>query len=325
MDSALGGERINRNVSELSQKLLEGCKLLADSCPETNVPLVSTPDGRLFSVGNHCYYVRDGSELRKLSAGDAASPPSVGRGAAANGTAVHAEPAFPSPAWDSGSSSAAVPPPTGDADAASLSQLVAQKLLDGFSLLSESCAVTNVPLVQDPHGRILSVGTGKMYERVGSELRELPPSPTPPGSARAAPAASPFTAALGALGGGVPMPAATLPPDPLAPIASSPLVPKPTPVAAPTSPPAVQYSPPPVPAARVAAPALPASAAADIDAVSPPAPLRLSIDATLAVLAAQLDAARAELARAAGGPQVVTPHVTLVKEIAEAIAALRAL
>ena len=38
-------ERINRNVNELSQKLLEGCKLLSDSCPETNVPLVSTKDG----------------------------------------------------------------------------------------------------------------------------------------------------------------------------------------------------------------------------------------------------------------------------------------
>ena len=65
-------ERINRNVNELSQKLLEGCKLLcacapaagvhhcgltnlavprarrSDSCPETNVPLVSTKDGRMY-------------------------------------------------------------------------------------------------------------------------------------------------------------------------------------------------------------------------------------------------------------------------------------
>ena len=43
-------ERINRNVNELSQKLLEGCKLLSDSCPETNVPLVSTKDGARASV-----------------------------------------------------------------------------------------------------------------------------------------------------------------------------------------------------------------------------------------------------------------------------------
>jgi MinD superfamily P-loop ATPase len=43
-------ERINKNVNELSQKLLEGCKLLSDSCPETNVPLVSTKDGRMYSV-----------------------------------------------------------------------------------------------------------------------------------------------------------------------------------------------------------------------------------------------------------------------------------
>ena len=40
-------DSVDRNVSELSQKLLEGCKLLSESCPETNVPLVSTLDGRM--------------------------------------------------------------------------------------------------------------------------------------------------------------------------------------------------------------------------------------------------------------------------------------
>ena len=45
-------ERINANVNSLSQRLLEGCKLLSESCPETNVPLVSTQDGRMYSVGN---------------------------------------------------------------------------------------------------------------------------------------------------------------------------------------------------------------------------------------------------------------------------------
>ena len=58
-------ERINMNVNSLSEKLLEGCKLLSDSCPETNVPLVSTPEGRMFSVGNGCYYVKEGDVLRK--------------------------------------------------------------------------------------------------------------------------------------------------------------------------------------------------------------------------------------------------------------------
>ena len=30
-------ERVKRNVSELSKRLLEGCSILSDSCPETNV------------------------------------------------------------------------------------------------------------------------------------------------------------------------------------------------------------------------------------------------------------------------------------------------
>ena len=56
-------DSVDRNVSELSQKLLEGCKLLHESCPETNVPLVATKDGRMYSVGNGCYYVHEGGAV----------------------------------------------------------------------------------------------------------------------------------------------------------------------------------------------------------------------------------------------------------------------
>ena len=66
-------DSVDRNVSELSQKLLEGCKLLHESCPETNVPLVATKDGRMYSVGNGCYYVHEGGALVK-SGKEAASP-----------------------------------------------------------------------------------------------------------------------------------------------------------------------------------------------------------------------------------------------------------
>ena len=148
-------ERINRNVNELSQKLLEGCKLLSDSCPETNVPLVSTKDGRMYSVGNGSYYVRDSAgELRKVGAEQpAAAEPSLLSSAAAGGS--------PGPAGSPRSSAPALasPSPAAEAEAQSLSARVAQKLLEGYTLLSDSCPHTNVPLVQSTAGQILSVGT----------------------------------------------------------------------------------------------------------------------------------------------------------------------
>lgn len=165
-------DSVDRNVSELSQKLLEGCKLLSDSCPETNVPLVSTPDGRMFSVGNGCYYVKEGDVLRKEAPAASALP---------------ATPGSPPRAGTAGGIDATT------ADGTSLSSKVAAKLLDGYTLLSESCPVTSVPLVQDAQGRILSVGTGLWYERTGGQLVEArngitatsapPPHPGPPSDA----------------------------------------------------------------------------------------------------------------------------------------------
>jgi uncharacterized Zn finger protein (UPF0148 family) len=167
-------QRINANVNSLSQKLLEGCKLLSDSCPETNVPLVSTPDGRMYSVGNGCYYVREGSELVKApaDAAPAGPPPQT--------PAAHSSPGrggFLAPSVRSiGNVEPPSAPPT---DQQSLSSRVAAKLLEGFTLLSESCPVTSVPLVQDAQGRILSVGTGRWYERTGGELIEAPGAASP--------------------------------------------------------------------------------------------------------------------------------------------------
>ena len=46
-----------------------------------------------------------------------------------------------------------------------LSSLIADKLLEGFELLPESCPVTRVPLVQNQHGHVFSVGTGQWFER----------------------------------------------------------------------------------------------------------------------------------------------------------------
>lgn len=168
--------RINANVNSLSQKLLEGCKLLSDSCPETNVPLVSTTDGRMYSVGNGCYYVREGSELVKApsEAATAAMPPPetpVSQASPARG-------GFLAPSVGSAGvvEPPSAPPPT---DQQSLSSRVAAKLLEGFTLLSESCPVTSVPLVQDAQGRILSVGTGRWYERTGGDLIEAPGAASP--------------------------------------------------------------------------------------------------------------------------------------------------
>lgn len=161
-------ERINRNVNELSAKLLEGCKLLSESCPDTNVPLVLTKDGRMFSVGSSRYYRREGGRL--VPAAEPLPP---------------AEQAHPQ-TWmrDDGQPSLDMayppyaPPAEHYADDVSprgLSERVASKLLDGWQLLAESCPETNVPLVHSRDGLVLSVGTGKSFVRDASgALRELP-------------------------------------------------------------------------------------------------------------------------------------------------------
>ena len=54
--------------TEIGRKLGEGCTVLYGvKCPETNIPLVLTPGGRMYSVGNECYYRREGTQLVKVS------------------------------------------------------------------------------------------------------------------------------------------------------------------------------------------------------------------------------------------------------------------
>jgi len=298
-------DSVDRNVSELSQKLLEGCKLLHESCPETNVPLVATKDGRMYSVGNGCYYVHEGGALVK-SGKEAASPLRPIATPIAPPTAT-----APTPA--------AAPPPAAD-DSASLSAMVAQKLLEGFTLLSDSCPTTNVPLVQNKQGQIFSVGTGRYYERRGDgKLAELGVA----AAASPAPSSVPSSELLRAM-------------NDAAPPAGSPLAPP--------------YSPPPPAAASAAVadalaaaaapppsysgtvswpPASPLAAAAAAAGYAPPpapaaAPPAGLVDATVQLLYAKLGEAKAALALAAG-PDAAAPTITLIKETALAIAALRAL
>jgi len=152
-------DRVNRNVNELSKRLLEGCSILSDSCPETNVPLVLTLDKRIYSVGTDAYYERDGSGgLRRVRS--TASAPGGGLAPAALLRSSGA----------GGADATLRSPNGGGAGESSLSALVAEKLLAGYTLLSESCAVTNVPLLEAPDGRVLSVGTGEWFERRGAGL-----------------------------------------------------------------------------------------------------------------------------------------------------------
>ncbi|KAL1519138.1 hypothetical protein AB1Y20_003400 [Prymnesium parvum] len=289
-------ERINKNVNELSQKLLEGCKLLSESCPETNVPLVSTKDGRMYSVGNGCYYIRDRGVLLKLdnhpSTPSISAPPSP----------------VPTPSRISHSAKRADVSPTSggfsraaDESSQTLSARVAQKLLDGFTLLSESCPATNVPLVQNASGQIFSVGTNKWYVRVAGELRETDDpgwsapaaQRTPqwgarhstPSAAEAKPAAPRFT------------PAVEMPPPP----PRTPTVPQ-------------TFG-----SGRESAPF---EAARSLDGGAK-ADLPRSVQATIVALTSKLDEARAALVTSRG--QDALPHVTLIKEIATSIGALRSL
>jgi len=174
------------------KKLLEGCKLLSDSCPETNVPLVSTADGRMYSVGNGAYYMRHGNEIVKVADTPAvpASPAKVESPTRGFITAhVHAPPGSVVP--PSGGRTPSGAALAAGADGQSLSSRVAAKLLEGYTLLSESCPSTSVPLVQDQSGHILSVGTGRWYERTGGQLTEVgPPSAPVPGLAASTPIAA---------------------------------------------------------------------------------------------------------------------------------------
>ena len=315
--------RINANVNSLSQKLLEGCKLLSESCPDTNVPLVLTPDGRMYSVGNGVYYAREGGEMIKVPDVPVAAP-----------TKPPSTPSSPNRGflgYAPGSALGTVEMPSA-APEQSLSSRVAAKLLEGFTLLSESCPVTSVPLVQDPSGRILSVGTGRWYERTGGELLETS-VPGPP----LAVMPTAFT------NGGTPaVPTPALPTPPPAMIAPRQLPPVPvyTPAMPPTTPQPAAYPP------YAAAPAAPASmeygsgasaavasavlqsssspaTAAAYSGVAPSASLKVTSAEAVAVLSARLQEAVGALSdspiRDAG------MYVVMVKDIALAIAALKAL
>ena len=306
-------EKINANVNSLSQKLLEGCKLLSESCPDTNVPLVSTPDGRMYSVGNGAYYVREGGELLKVpgepTVAQLSAPASPDRGMLG---------------FTPGAPTGSVQFPSAAPPEQSLSSRVAAKLLEGFTLLSESCPVTSVPLVQDPSGRILSVGTGKWYERTGGELLE-----THPATAMPPPSMTPFAAQ---------------PPAPNQMHAyGTPALPTPPPVAPPVRqlppvPPFSVHPTTPLPSAQSAYGSAASAAVADavLKASMTPgafraqplagvgtAAIKVSAQEGVAVLGGRLNEAVAALSdapiRDAG------MYVTMIKEIALAIAALKAL
>ena len=318
-------ERINANVNSLSQRLLEGCKLLSESCPETNVPLVSTQDGRMYSVGNGCYYVREGSELVKAQA----EPPPAAPPATPGGSPARS--AFLAPSMNAPGTVEA-PPPGPPENGQSLSSRVAAKLLEGFTLLSESCPVTSVPLVQDAQGRILSVGTGRWYERTGGDLIESYGAPAPAAALVPQSMAQP------------PQPSHAMPPPPppafrgYSANGGTPVAPTPntqhhhwpgTPVAfAPLA--AAQYQPPSSPyqnyggsGAAVASAVLQAAGTPALPrAPTGGASLKASSQEAVAVLTSRLAEATAALAdapiREAG------PYVVMVKDIALAISALKA-
>ena len=312
-------ERINKNVNELSQKLLEGCKLLSESCPETNVPLVSTPDGRMYSVGNGCYYVRDGGSLVKISSSALPPPGSPPKPSSPERPSTFVSAAtFSAPPGSVSMSHES--PRLGDSDGQSLSSRVAAKLLEGFTLLSESCPVTSVPLVQDPHGRILSVGTGKWFERTGGQLVES----LPVGSGSAStPAAIPYQQSAYTPSSHA---APVRPPSAVRP-QGTPLMVPPSPfvnsnsavasailAATDNAPPSRQWTPSGPPAQS----ALPHRAAGVHAPTS-----KLAVQEAIAVLSSRLGEATAALQESS--LHDAAAPVALIKDIALAIAALRAL
>lgn len=255
----------------------------------------------MYSVGNGAYYVKEGDELRKVGGSDAVSTPAAPAGKENEPlptTTPVSEKLGASP-WTGAPILPSPPQPEAETDSQSLSARVAQKLLEGYQLLSESCPHTSVPLVQHTDGRIYSVGTGKFYTRVGTELRELGaqqetatgsmPPPPPPASVTAY--ASPSALGL----------------DPTFATAETAAMPALSPAAnggAPTTP--AIFSAPPVPMEE------------------PPRAIHPVVESTLSVLYQKLEQARLELMRTTT-TQAAAPLVALIKDIAQAIATLKTL
>eukprot|EP00164_Ancoracysta_twista_P012921 GFYU01020440.1.p1 GENE.GFYU01020440.1~~GFYU01020440.1.p1 ORF type:complete len:333 (+),score=94.56 GFYU01020440.1:158-1156(+) len=152
-------DKVNKNVNQLSKKLLEGWTLLSDSCPNTtcNVPLIMNKAKEIYCINCDKYCERDGDSMKyslnQPTTGQTPAPAQAPAPVATAPASVVAPPAVsssPKKQNDSGSRSD------------SSSALIAQKLLQGWTLLNDYCPNPDcsVPLVRNKEGQMSCVSCG---------------------------------------------------------------------------------------------------------------------------------------------------------------------
>ena len=193
--------------SRMGEKLLMGWRMLDRNCPVTNaVPLMQSPDGRLWSAATDEFIIEAGSgadvgveeeEEEDIDATAASwetssymrdMPASFAEGASTAPAAASTAPAAASPqrralsayerempaSFASSPAAAATATATASAtrarDMDAMSSAIGQKLLAGWMMLEATCPVTGlVPLMRDLEGRDWSAATGGYVDEVAEE------------------------------------------------------------------------------------------------------------------------------------------------------------
>ena len=159
--------------SRMGEKLLMGWRMLDRNCPVTNaVPLMQSPDGRLWSAATDEFIIEAGSgadvgvEEEEEEDIDATAASWETSSYMRDMPASFAEGASTAPAATATATASA----TRARDMDAMSSAIGQKLLAGWMMLEATCPVTGlVPLMRDLEGRDWSAATGGYVDEVAEE------------------------------------------------------------------------------------------------------------------------------------------------------------
>ena len=140
----------------MSEKLLMGWQMLEEQCPVTGaVPLMRSPDGRLWSAATNAFL----DDAANGTPPAAASPPRAAQPAA------DAQSRWREPAESPSDSERR-------AQTDLYSSRMGEKLLQGWRMLDRNCPTTGaVPLMQAPDGRLWSAATDEFLSETGERFK----------------------------------------------------------------------------------------------------------------------------------------------------------
>jgi uncharacterized Zn finger protein (UPF0148 family) len=144
--------KTTRNVDELSQKILQGWTLLAESCPSDgcNVPLVRSGKGDTYCCSCQVHFDAELNPLPPTAAQQAVPKASSSSSASSSQPKQEPSASVNEPMQETS-------PPAKPKDR---SQLIADKLLAGWAMLNDVCprpGCEGVPLVKSRDGRMWCV------------------------------------------------------------------------------------------------------------------------------------------------------------------------